>query len=187
MQLSKFQDRFKDTMLDHPDALKSLPGDFETIFQENGTPIPERLAVYRNNIVGSLTDVMIASHPALEKLVGKEFLESMGRSFVLENPPCTGCLNDYGAGFDDFIRGFAPAEDMPYLGDVALMEILMNKAYYAADDAALTPEALNNPPDGQDLADMPIDLRDHVHLLRSPYPLDIIYDFTKDESAGARI
>lgn len=177
MQLNEFQERWKSLMLDHPDALKTPDIEFSELFVKNRIAIPERLAVYRNNIVGSLTDVMIASHPVLEKLVGKEFLEFMGRSFVLEHPPETGCLAEFGPGFDDYVRAFKPAEGLPYLGDIALMEILQNQAYYAKDETYFTLDDLQAI-DPEKLGTMTFHLADHVNFMTSPYPIDAIYDYT---------
>jgi len=173
MRLNEVQKRFRDTMLDHPKALDDPPEDFAALFDEGGIALPERLKVYRNNIVGSLTDVMIASHPILEKLVGREFLEIMARAFVLENPPAHGCLNMYGAGFDTFIENYELARALPYLPDIARLEIAMNESYYAADDAPLKAEDLSG------LAPEKINLilRHNVRLLASKYPVDKIRDF----------
>ncbi len=170
MQLSEVQKRFKDTMLDHPKALDDPPEDLAALFNVGDIPLPERLKVYRNNIVGSLTDVMIASHPLLEKLVGHEFLELMARSFILENPPTHGCLNMYGTDFDKFIASYELAKALPYLPDMARLEIAMNEAYYAADDKPLTADELAE-------KELKLKLRQNVKLLSSKYPIDKIKDF----------
>ena len=183
MQLLDFQTRWKDLMLDHPDALKTPDTDFAELFVKNRIAIPERLAVYRNNIVGSLTDVMVASHPILEALVGKEFLEYMGRSFVLEHPPATGSLSEYGPGFDAYIRAFEPAQGFPYLGDVAQMEILMNLAYYAKDEDYFTREDLAAIAP-EELGEQNFTLADHVRFMRSAYPVDAIRDFALSDQSG---
>lgn len=160
-------------MLDHPKALDDPPGDFAALFESGDIPLPVRLSVYRNNIVGSLTDVMIASHPLLEKLVGHEFLEMMARHFVLENPPKHGCLSFYGAAFGTFIENYEPAKTMPYLPDMARLEIALNEAYYAPDDSPLSAKELAaTPPESLEL-----ELRKSVRLIYSKYPLNDIRDF----------
>lgn len=181
--LKQFQDQFKDLMLDHPDAVYTPRDVIVDALQAGDIPLPERLKVYRNNIVGSLTDVMRATFPTLEKLVGKDFFEGMARTFILQNPPRQGCLNTYGAGFDVFIKGFAPAAGLPYLVDVASLEIALNQAYYAPDDAALTAQDLTAiPPDN--LADTVLHLRSSAHLLQSAYPLAAIQDFCARADEG---
>ena len=175
MRLADIQKRFKDTMLDHPKALKNTPADFAALFNEGDIPLPARLKVYRNNIVGSLTDVMVASHPLLEKLVGHEFLEMMARGFVLENPPAHGCLNMYGTGFDTFIETYALAQSLPYLPDMAKLEIALNDAYHAKDDEPLKVEELAE-------EKLQLKLRQNVKLVSSKYPLDKIRDFCLEDN-----
>ncbi len=180
MRLSEVQKRFKDTMLDHPKVLDDPPQDFAALFKSGNIPLPTRLKVYRNNIVGSLTDVMMNSHPLLEKLVGREFLEMMARHFVLENPPTQGCLSFYGAAFGTFIENYEPAKAMPYLPDMTRLEIAMNEAYYAPDDEPMTATDLaSTTPESLKLA-----LRKSARLISSKYPLTDIRDFcTEDDPA----
>lgn len=181
MRLNEMQHRFRDIMLNEPDVLKTPPPGFAAIFQEGDIPLPERLKVYRNNIVGGLTDILVVTFPVLEKLVGKDFLEQMARGFILENPPSEGCMNMYGAGFDDFIRGYGPAKDLPYLPDVAAFEIALTESYYADNDSPLTAEALAdiNP---DTLSDLPLSLRSSARLMASEYPLNDIRKYCLDEN-----
>lgn len=180
MRLNEIQERFKDTILDHPDVVEQPPADFAVLFKEGGIPLPERLKVYRNNIVGGLTDTLILTFPLLEKLVGKDFLEGMARSFVLENPPESGCLNTYGTGFDKFIADFKPAESLPYLPEVAALEIAMTETYYAGNDTPMMPEDLSAiKPDN--LPDLNVKLRNSVRLISSRFPLDEIRNFCLTE------
>lgn len=176
MQLNEVQARMRDVILDHPDVVANPPADLAAVFETRDIALGDRLKVYRNNIVGSLSDIMVASFPVLEKVVGKPFLEGMSRSFILKNPPAQGCLNYYGRGFAEFIEGFEPAKSLAYLPDIARLEIAMNDAYYALDDAALDAQDLARI-DPEKLGDLNLRLRDYVHLLSSPFALLDIRDF----------
>lgn len=170
MSLAEFQSQFKDLMFDHPDALKNAPAPLAAQFDTGDIALHERLGVYRNNIVGALSDVVVKSFPLLQALVGKDFLRGMAREFVLRTPPTEGCLNHYGAGFDNFIRGFKPAEKLPYLADMARLELAVNDAYYAADDTALTVDVLGTiAPEA--LGDLVLPLRHSAQLIHSDYPV----------------
>lgn len=183
MRLSKVQERFKDLMLDHPDALDAPEEGFAAQFDVGRIPLPRRLKVYRNNIVGSLTDLIVDSFPVLEVLVGRDFLEGAARSFILENPPAVGCLNRYGDGFDEFLAGFAPVASLPYLPDVARFEIVMSEAYYAADGVALRGEELAAVvPDA--LGDLVLGLMPSVELFESDYPVLAIKEFCENGAEG---
>ena len=186
MQLNEFQSRFKELMLDHPKALDNPPEEMAAFCAEGDIPLSARLKVYRNNIVGSLTDVMLATFPVLENLVGKDFMEGMARSFILENPPSQGCLSLYGDGFAEFIEGFELAASLPYLPDVARFELALNKAYYAVDDEALTADALASIAP-EVLGEMELRLRDSVQLVHSRYPLTAIRDFCMAEERDDKL
>ena len=183
MQLNDFQERFKALMLDHPDALDTPPEALAAFCAEGDIPLPERLKVYRNNIVGSLSDLMLSTFPITEKLVGHDFMELMVRSFILENPPSQGFLSLYGAGFAEFVEGFELAKSLPYLPDVVRLELAMNAAYYAKDDSPLKTTDLEKL-QTENLENTVLTLRDSVQILISPYPLIAIQDFCQNENSG---
>jgi len=183
MRLNKIQNNFRDLMLDHPDALHSPPEDLAAMFETGDIALPERLKIYRNNIVNTITDALADKLPTIEALVGREFLTLMARSFALENPPTGGCLNIYGAGFPEFIEGFELAKSLPYLPDMARLELSMNAAYYAADDTALTPQQLGAIAP-EDLDDITLKPRAAVHLVDSKFPLLAIKDFCEKNKEG---
>jgi len=176
MLLNDVQRRFKETILDHPDVVANPPSDLQDIFETGDIPLAERLKVYRNNIIGSLSDVMLASFPAIEALVGAEFMEKMARSFILAHPPSQGCLNSFGSGFAEFIEALEPAKSLPYLPDIARLEIALNEAYYAQDDTALTGDTLAAVAP-EDLGALTLLPRKNVVLLNSSYPVSEVRDF----------
>lgn len=179
--LHDFQSAFTALMLDHPDALKTPPAIVSEALETGDIALDTRLAVYRNNIVGSLTDVMAESFSLILKLVGKEFFEGIARSFILKNPPRAGCLNTFGDGFAEFIETFAPAKTLPYLPDMARLEIALNRAYYARDEKPLSAEALAaQAPEA--LESLLLNLKDSVTLMQSAYPLSEIRALCLDET-----
>jgi len=182
--LADIQESFKDLMLYDPKALDNPPAFIKGSFAEGDIPLTNRLKIYRNNIVGSLTDVMKATFPTVEQLVGAEFFEGCARTFILQNPPTQGVLTWYGVGFDDFLKDFEPAKSLAYLPDIARLEIALNTAYYAKDDQALKAEDLSVIQPEQ-LADTIFNLRDSVELVSSSFPIDQIRDFcfANDENA----
>lgn len=183
MQLSKVQQKFKSLMLDHPDALKNPPNEFTLQFDAYGTPLPERLKIYRNNIVNSITEALADKLPTCEALVGREFLIAMCRSFALENPPEKGCLNHYGTELPAFIVTFTPAKALPYLADMAALELAMNAAYYAVDDIPLRADDFAIISQDK-LADMHLKLRANIRVIQSRFPLLDIKAFCESDQNG---
>ncbi len=180
MRLNKFQETFKDTMLQPAADLHHVDDDFRDVFVDNDISVEDRLKVYHNNIIGSVSASLCATFPVIEKLVGDDFLKAMARAFIFDTPPTSGCLHTYGTGFDDFIRSYAPAKGLPYLADVATFELAVNAAYYAPDDLAMRPDTLAGVSKDA-LSDVQIMLRPSVTFIESSYPILAIKHFCENE------
>jgi hypothetical protein len=93
--------------------------------------------VYRNNVMVSLIDALADTYPVLQALVGEAFFRAMARLFAQNHPPQTAVMAHYGHNFANFIDAFAPAASVPYLADIARLEMARVMAYHAADVAPL--------------------------------------------------
>lgn len=83
----------------------------------------QRIQIYRNNFVISLSEVLAATYPLTEMLVGEECFQQMARQHVLSYPSTSGDVSGYGEHFEQTIQAFpAVIEAAPYLGEVALYE-----------------------------------------------------------------
>ena len=107
-----------------------------------GKQAQKRFAVYRNNVIVSLTSSLMAAFPTVLALVGEEFFRAMARPYIMQSPPKSPMLTAYGSTFGDFLEGFEPVANLPYLGDVARLEHAWLAAYHAADCPALDPTRL---------------------------------------------
>lgn len=96
-----------------------------------------RYAVYRNNVTVSLIGALEANFPAVRRLVGNEFFAGMAKLFVRAHPPQSRLLAEYGAQLADFIAGFEPLADYPFIADVARLERLWLDSYHEEDAPAL--------------------------------------------------
>ena len=132
-----------------------------------------RFRVYRNNVRVALIEALAAAYPALARLVGADFFERMAAVYAADRPATARTLNLYGAGFPDFVAGFAPARDLPYLADVARLERAVLESRHAADAAALDPAALAAL--GADLATARLAPHPATRLLRSAWPVADIW------------
>ncbi len=83
----------------------------------------QRIQIYRNNFVISLSEVLAATYPLTEMLVGEECFQQMARQHVLSYPSISGDVSGYGEHFEQTIKVFpAVIEAAPYLCEVALYE-----------------------------------------------------------------
>ena len=74
---------------------------------------PDRLDIYRNTFLLTLTRALRLCFPVVQKLVGEEFFEGAAQIFVAEHPPRSAWLDQYGSAFPDFLHAFSPAESFP--------------------------------------------------------------------------
>lgn len=178
MKLREVQNNFKETMLDHSQLYEK--GLYDVISDGSGISIENRMKVYRNNVIRGLSDAAMAPLPMCKKLVGKEFIETAIRSFVVNNLPTEGNLNFYGQDFPEFLKNYEPAKKVPYLSDMASLEWAWENAYYADDDLPLDVRQLERLKEEQ-FTDLRFSLRASVSLLESSYPLHKIVDYCRAE------
>ena len=110
----------------------------------NGAPAPKRFAVYRNNVVVSLVEALGAAYPGVKSMVGDEFFDALARTYVVQAPPVSPLMIYYGAGFAEFLAAFPPAQQLPFLPDLARLERLWLTSYHAEDAGALSASDLES-------------------------------------------
>lgn len=140
----------------------------------DGVQATKRFDVYRNNVAVSLTDALEAAFPVVAKLVGDDFFRAMAGVYLRAYPPKSPVMMFYGDEMPDFLAGFGPAQSVPYLPDVARLELALRHSYHAADAAPIAPDALAQiAPD--DLPNVVFGFAPSVRLIASRYPLQSIW------------
>ena len=81
----------------------------------------KRFAVHRNNMIVGLIAALAARLPVVQRLVGEEFFRAMARAYVVEEPPRSPVLLEYGDGFPQFLRNIGQTVSADYLADVGHM------------------------------------------------------------------
>lgn len=129
------------------------------LFAPDAVPTDARLArlaaqpgfaVYRNTVMKGAIDALQANYPAVARLVGEEWFRAAAAVYVRSSPPARATLLYYGEGFAEFLAGFGPARELPYLPDVARLDRFWTEAHAAAaeqpviagDVARLSPATL---------------------------------------------
>jgi hypothetical protein len=135
----------------------------------DGRPDTKRFAVYRNNVAASLIEALGDSFPAVRRLVGEECLRTTAGTYIARDPPRSPVLLEYGAGFPDFLAGFEPLAQLPYLPDVARIERAWLEAYNAPEAEALDPMVLARVAEDR-AGDLRFTLHPSVRIVRSEFP-----------------
>lgn len=139
-----------------------------------GRPAGRRFAVYRNNVAVSLTEALETGFPVLRRLVGEVFFAAMAGVYLRAHPPRDRVLARYGQDMPAFLDGFGPVAGLPYLPDVARLELALRASFHAADLPGIDPARLAAlSPAG--LMAARVALAPTVALIRSRWPLHGIW------------
>jgi uncharacterized protein len=138
------------------------------------------MAVYRGNVFGNWSQALSSAYPIVRKIVGEQFFEGLARAYARGYASASGDLNEYGAQLAEFVATWPHTQDLPYLADVARMEWLAHRAYYAADSVPFDftkisdsrPEALT------------LRLAPSCALLAAEWPLGRIWMVHQDDYEG---
>lgn len=134
-ELRAFQDGFAHALL-APDTSASSASRIAALTEQPG------FTVYRNTVLKGCIDALQANYPAIERLVGEEWLRAAAAVYVRTELPSHPTLLEYGAGFAQFLRTFDPAAELPYLPGVAQLDRFWSEAHVARDEPPLQPAAL---------------------------------------------
>lgn len=140
----------------------------------DGTPASKRFNIYRNNVAVSLTEALETAFPVLRKLVGDTFFRAMAGVYLRKHPPKSPLMMFYGDAMPAFLRRFEPAKSVPYLPDIAALELALRHAYHAADASPIDATALAaRAPDA--LMTTRMRIAPAVRIITSDYPIHAIY------------
>lgn len=149
------------------DPTAPVPGG---LLDPEGRSAGKRFDVYRNNVVVSLIAALRDGFPAISSLLGPAYFNALAGLFARAHPPKDPRLVTYGVDFPEFLSGFEPLAHLPYLGDIAQLELALRRSYHAADHTPFTADALARLPQ-DDLPNLTFALAPSVQLLRSAYPV----------------
>jgi hypothetical protein len=93
------------------------------------------MAVYRGNAYGNWHGALAGAYPVARRIVGAAFFEVLARDYARARPSASGDLNEYGDALAGFLEQYRGTRDLPYLPEVARLEWLAHRAYFAADPA----------------------------------------------------
>src|SRR5205814_7094528 len=163
--LHDLQRRFADALLSPEAAIDFVAG--------ASTLARDRIAIYRRTICANYRKALAATYPVVKRLTGSSFFHAAVDDFVNERPSRSGDLNIYGQDFGDFLDKYAPAEDLPYLGDVARLEWAIDEAPRAADRSR-TPDSVLASLAAARLEHLPslrLELHPSSRLVHQSYPI----------------
>jgi hypothetical protein len=144
------------------------------IIEGGGLDPAARLAIYRNHASVTLGAALKATFPVVCRLVDERFFAYASHEYRREHPPRSRCLVEYGDDFPDFLAGFQPCKDLPYLADVARFEWALHIAATIREEPPLQVDALAAIPAGRAEA-VRLRLQPSVSYFASSWPIAAIW------------
>lgn len=144
----------------------------------------ERFDLYRQTIVENMTNALRITYSGVWKLLGDACANSVAYTYskIDKNLPKTGCLDDFGEGFANFLATLKELSQIPYLRDYAHYEWLKHLAYIAKDSSSIIPSDLMNIPEDK-IDHINFHFRPSVYMFQSQYPLFDVHEIVQDTSA----
>ncbi|SHG95888.1 DNA-binding domain-containing protein [Marivita hallyeonensis] len=140
-------------------------------------PAGRRYGVYRNNVTVSLREALADGFPSIVGLIGRDNFEHVARAYLRQSPPTSPLMMHYGATFPDFLADLEQLAHLPYLADVARIDVAMRQSYHAADSVGIEPTALQDM-DETTLLNSRFTFAPSMILIRSPWPIGSIWRYT---------
>jgi Putative DNA-binding domain len=166
--LRELESSFGSAMLGEPEAA------LLDLIAADGLTSDARLRIYRNHVLLTLTDSLIATYPVVCRLVDERFFRYAADQYVRSHPPTVPCLFEYGESFPAFLAAFGPCQHLEYLPDVARLEWAINYADHADDADAIDAARLGEIPTDR-IGSVKLTLHPSVSFLSSPWPVDRIW------------
>lgn len=134
-----------------------------------------RLAIYKNTILDTLRKSLQITFPGIWVLVGDECANNLALAFckIIGNLPVSGCLDDWGNEFPEFISRQESLKKLPYLKDYGDYEWLKHLSYSSAQAVPLGIEVMNTISEDQ-VERMSFIFHPSVYMMQSEYALDEI-------------
>lgn len=140
-------------------------------------PAGRRYGVYRNNVTVSLREALAEGFPSIVGLIGRENFDHLARAFLRQSPPGSPLMMHYGAEFPDFLATVEQLAHLPYLADVARIDVAMRQSYHATDSAGIDPAELQAL-DENALLNTRFGFAPSMFVVRSKWPIGSIWHYT---------
>lgn len=156
---------------------------FENIFVNNAAELDfissefakERFNIYRHTIFENMRNALQITFPGIWSLLGADCANNVAFAYCnhSKNLPKSGCLDDFGAAFPDFLLTIKQLQSLPYLRDYAYYEWLRHLAYGACEPELCSVLELQNI-SKEEIDNIKFDLISTCFLFTSKFPIDAI-------------
>lgn len=178
--LRELQQRFAAALFD--EAYEPISADVRA----GGIGARARIAIYRNQLHAGFARTLALEFPVIERLVGGDYFQRLGREFQAAHPSRAGNLHHIGAPFAAFLRERYCGGPYGYLADVAALEWALQESTVAPEAPAFDLRALARV-DPADYAALHFRFHPACRLVSSRYPVLDIWRANQPESPASTI
>jgi len=166
--------KIQQAFANNDDSLEQL------IVKTNALSSRQKITIYKNSIEAIKCGALAEIYPVCKKLVGDEFFNAMALRYIAKVPSRSPDLAQYGETFPGFILNFPHAASLPYLSDVAQLELAFHHSFLGPDNFVMSPEILSSI-DMSRQEDIVFSLPVASTLIESPYPIHKIWETNQCE------
>lgn len=142
-----------------------------------------QVAIYRGSMQGSLTEILRATFPVCNRLVGDDYFAQLASAYIAKIPQQHPDITYYGVQFANFIQNSFAVHQLEYLADVALVEWACHVALNGTDIPQLDQVALSKVSQVR-LPHLTFALDQASTLFYSPYPILRIWEVNQKDYQG---
>ena len=155
--------------------------DLDNKIKSHGTDPKELLQIYSNNTYQTLRKAIEISYPSLWKLFGNDAANSLAFAYARANLPQTGCLDDWGGSFPQFVADFSEIQAHPYVPDMMTIDWYCQNAYLHGAEEQLDPNDLL---DIEEAENAQFTFGKSFSLFASRFPLEQIFRLVEEDASG---
>lgn len=149
-------------------------------------PVPDltqRLTMYRGNLTAICINTLMQAYPILLQLVGQDYFEQMAKAYARSFPAQTGNLAEFGQDLAHLLQDRAEISTYPYLPDIARLEWLLHRTYYAKERTVLDLPALARQAQvyGADPMTLSLGWQDYAELVSSDFAVASIWQSLQNQ------
>jgi len=154
-----------------------------TMKRDRTIPSSVRLGVYRSSMLGGRLAALRQIFPCIEKLVGQEYSEQLGKQFIEQHPSVDVAINSMGKQFPAFLRGQGIIATVPYLYDMSCFEWAWHQVFHGPANIAVDYQKLAAAiaAKGEGII---LQRALGAQLLQSEYPLHELWEMCQAEYRG---
>jgi hypothetical protein len=162
---------------------RSSGSDVATFDGPEAIPVPERLAVYRNNAWQFFVAALEATYPVIRRRVGSDYFRQLAHAYRQVYPSRHGDLHWVGEAFPGWLVQHLAGSEYAWLGDLARLEWACEQAQVSAEEPPLTLAALAAL-DPTALASVRLAFQPSLQFVASTFPIWTVWQANQGDDAA---